>query len=60
MSTGGIGTPDERFTQNGANAGFCCIFKDYPKAGFAILTNGDPWDTMYELVTALIRTYGWG
>lgn len=62
MPTGGVGTNDEWFWHNGANAGFRCQFKGYPKkqAGFVIMTNGDAGDTLYnEIADALIRTYGW-
>jgi CubicO group peptidase (beta-lactamase class C family) len=62
MPTGNIGANDEWFWHNGANAGFRCQFKGYPKkkAGFVIMTNGDAGDSLYnEITAALIRTYGW-
>jgi CubicO group peptidase (beta-lactamase class C family) len=62
MPTGGVGTNDEWFWHNGANAGFRCQFKGYPKkrAGFAIMTNGDSGGDLYdEIAAALIRTYSW-
>lgn len=62
MPTGNVGTADEWFTHNGANAGFRCMFKGYPgkKAGFVILTNGDAGDSLYgEVVSALVKAYGW-
>ena len=62
MPTSGVGTDNEAFWHNGANAGFRCLFKGYPKkkAGYVILTNGDGGDELYpEIAAALVRTYGW-
>jgi len=60
MPTGSVGSQDEWFTHNGANAGFRCMFKGYPKkkTGFAILTNGDAGDLLYgEIVAALVQAF---
>jgi CubicO group peptidase (beta-lactamase class C family) len=62
MPTGDVGGANEAFWHNGANAGFRCVFKGYPKkkAGYVVLTNGDAGDTLHgEIAAALVRTYGW-
>jgi CubicO group peptidase (beta-lactamase class C family) len=61
MPTAHLGQTGETFWHNGANAGFTCQFKGYPRqrAGYAVLTNGEEGELHGEIAAALIRSYGW-